>query len=59
MMFITFFSEFTTQSNTALSFGTLLIVLRGRNTRSTLRDLIVLRFFPAEPLSLKNIAANI
>jgi len=30
-----------------LSFGTLLMVLRGRSTRSTLNDFMVLRFFPA------------
>ena len=35
-----------------LSLGTLLMVFSGRNTLSTLRDLMVLRFFPAEPLSL-------
>jgi len=35
-----------------LSFGTLLMVLRGRSTRSTLSDFIVLKFFPA-PLFLQ------
>ena len=35
-----------------LSFGTLFMVLSGRNTLRTLRDLMVLRFLPAEPLSL-------
>jgi hypothetical protein len=56
-MFITFFSELTTQSNTALSFGTRLIVLSGRNTRNTLSDLIVDKLLvislPALPLKLK------
>lgn len=45
---MTFFSEFTTQSNTAFSFGTRLIVLSGRNTRRTRSDLIVVKFLPAE-----------
>lgn len=48
-MLNTFFSEFTTQSNTAFSFGILLMVFRGRRTRNTLRDLIVLKFLPAAP----------
>jgi hypothetical protein len=40
-MLKTFLSEFTTQSNTALSFGTRLIVFKGRKTRRTRRDLMV------------------
>lgn len=40
-MLNTFFSELTTQSNTAFNFGTRLIVFSGRNTRSTLNDLMV------------------
>lgn len=51
-MLKTFLSELTTQSKTALSFGTRLIVLRGRSTRSTLSDLIVFKFLPAPSLSL-------
>lgn len=51
---ITFFRELTTQSNTALSLGTRLIVFNGRNTRSTRSDLIVDRLLvtslPASPL---------
>lgn len=40
-----------------LSLGIRLIVLRGRNTRSTRNDLIVLRFLPAAPpLPLKRVA---
>lgn len=54
---ITFFSEFTTQSNTALSFGTRLIVFSGRKTRSTRNDLIVDKLLvtslPASPLKNK------
>lgn len=46
-MFITFFNEFTKQSNTAFNFGTRLIVFKGLNTRSTRRDLIVDKFLPA------------
>ena len=38
-MLNTFFNEMTTQSKTALSFGTRLIVLRGRNTRKSFNDL--------------------
>lgn len=38
---MTFFNELTTQSKTAFNFGTRLIVFRGRNTRSTLNDLMV------------------
>lgn len=54
-IFITFFREFTTQSNTAFNFGTRLIVFNGRNTRRTRSDLIVDRFWPAElPLKIKN-----
>lgn len=40
-MLNTFFSELTTQSNTAFSLGTRLMVFSGRNTRSTLNDLMV------------------
>lgn len=51
---ITFLSEFTTQSNTALSFGTRLIVFKGRSTRRTRKDLIVDKLLvtslPASPL---------
>jgi hypothetical protein len=36
----------------AFSLGTRLMVFRGRSTLSTLRDLIVFRFLPADPLSL-------
>lgn len=46
-MFITFFKEFTTQSNTAFNFGTRLIVFNGLSTLSTRSDLIVDRFCPA------------
>ena len=42
--------------HSTLSLGTLLMVLSGRSTRSTLRDLMVLRFFPA--LSLHTIHAS-
>lgn len=45
-MLRTFLRELTTQSNTALSLGTRLIVLSGRNTRSTRKDFMVLRFWP-------------
>ena len=48
----TFDNEVITQSKTAFSFGTRLIVFNGRRTRRTRNDLIVLRFFPA-PCSLK------
>ena len=44
----TFFRELTTQSNTALSFGTLLIVFKGRSTRSTRKDFMVLKLEPVE-----------
>lgn len=47
-MFITFFKEFTKQSNTAFSLGTRLIVFKGLRTRSTRRDLIVDKLWPAE-----------
>lgn len=50
-IFTTFFSELTTQSNTAFSFGTRLIVFSGRNTRSTRSDLIVDKFCPTLPFS--------
>lgn len=54
-MLITFFREFTTQSNTALSLGTRLIVFNGRSTLSTRNDLIVDKFCPAElPLKMVN-----
>lgn len=54
-MLITFFRELTTQSNTAFSLGTLLIVFRGLKTLKTLNDLIVERFEPAEdPLKIYN-----
>lgn len=46
-MFITFFNEFTKQSKTALSFGTLLIVFKGLNTLNTRKDFIVERFVAA------------
>jgi len=48
-MFITFFNEFTTQSKTALSLGTRLIVFNGRNTLSTRSDLMVDKFVPTVP----------
>lgn len=54
-MFMTFFKEFTTQSNTAFSFGTLLIVFNGRNTLNTRSDFIVPKFavadFPFGPVT--------
>lgn len=40
-MLTTFFSEPTTQSNTAFNFGIRLIVFNGRNTRSTRKIFIV------------------
>lgn len=40
-MFMTFFKEFTTQSNTAFNFGTRFIVFKGLSTLNTLNDLIV------------------
>ena len=43
-MLTTFFNEVTTQSKTAFSFGIRFIVLSGRSTRSTLKDLIVDKF---------------
>lgn len=43
-IFITFLRELTTQSKTAFSFGTRLIVFRGLKTLSTRKDLIVDRF---------------
>jgi hypothetical protein len=46
-MFITFFNEFTRQSNTAFNLGTRLIVFNGLSTRSTLSDLIVDKLAPA------------
>ena len=45
-MLNTFFSELITQSKTAFSFGTRLIVFSGRNTRSTRSDFTVLSFSP-------------
>ena len=55
----TFFSEFTTQSKTAFSFGTRLMVLSGRSTRSTRSDLMVLKFWPVElPLNRRNSQHN-
>ena len=47
-MLKTFLSELMTQSNTALSFGTLLMVFKGLSTRKTLKDLITPKFSPAE-----------
>ena len=41
------FSRDKTPQLVTFSLGTLLMVLSGRSTRSTLRDLMVLRFFPA------------
>lgn len=53
---MTFFSELTTQSNTAFNFGTRLMVFSGRSTRSTLKDLIVDKLLvislPPSPLEL-------
>lgn len=46
-MFMTFFKEFTTQSNTAFNFGTRLIVFKGLSTLNTRNDFIVDRFCPA------------
>lgn len=46
-MLKTFLSEVTTQSKTAFSFGTRLMVFRGRSTRSTRNDLITLRLLAA------------
>ena len=45
---ITFFNELTTQSNTAFSFGTRLIVFNGLSTLKTRSDFIVDKFWPAE-----------
>lgn len=47
-MLNTFLRELTTQSKTALSFGTRLMVLSGLRTRRTRKDLMVLRFCPVE-----------
>ena len=47
-MLKTFFKELMTQSKTAFSLGTLLMVLRGRRTRRTLRDFITARFSAPE-----------
>ena len=47
-MLKTFLSELITQSNTALSLGTLLMVLRGLSTRSTRKDFITPRFSAPE-----------
>ena len=44
-------NDVITQSKTALSFGTRLMVFNGRRTRRTRKDLIVFRFLPA-PFSL-------
>lgn len=57
-MFITFFREFTTQSKTAFNFGTLFMVLSGRNTLKTLKDFIVDRFWPAELPLQRNVGMN-
>ena len=58
-MLNTFFKELTTQSNTAFNFGTRFMVLSGRRTRRTRRDLIVLRFCPVElPLEIKENEKN-
>lgn len=51
-IFKTFFNEFTKQSNTALSLGTLLMVFNGRSTLRTLKDFIVDKL-AAALLSLK------
>lgn len=48
-IFMTFFNEFTTQSNTAFSLGTRLIVFSGRNTLNTRSDLMVDKLVPTEP----------
>ena len=47
-MLKTFLSELMTQSKTALSLGTRLMVFKGRSTRRTRRDFIVARFSPPE-----------
>lgn len=46
-MLMTFFKEFTTQSNTAFNFGTRFIVFNGLSTLNTLNDFIVDKFCPA------------
>ena len=54
-MLNTFFKELTTQSNTAFSLGTRFIVFRGRRTRKTRSDFMVLRFWPVElPLKVRS-----
>ena len=59
-MLKTFLSELITQSNTALSLGTLLMVLRGLSTRSTRKDFITPRFSAPElPLNENIINDNI
>lgn len=60
-MLTTFFSEFTTQSKTAFSFGTRFMVFKGRSTRNTRNDFIVDNFWDAElfdPSELKLIIYN-
>ena len=47
-MLKTFLRELMTQSKTAFSLGTLLIVFRGRRTLRTLRDFITARFSAPE-----------
>ena len=47
-MLKTFLSELMTQSKTALSLGTLLMVLSGLRTRRTLSDFITPRFSAPE-----------
>jgi hypothetical protein len=47
-MLNTFLREFITQSKTAFSFGTRLMVFKGRSTRRTRKDFIVPRFSPPE-----------
>lgn len=48
---MTFFKEFTTQSNTAFNFGTRFIVFKGLSTLNTRNDFIVDRFCPAPLLT--------
>ena len=57
-MLKTFLSELMTQSKTALSLGTRLMVFKGRSTRRTRRDFMVARFSPPE-LPLEEEDSNI
>ena len=57
-MLNTFLRELITQSNTAFSLGTLLIVFRGLRTRNTRSDFITPRFSPAELPLKRNILCS-